>query len=165
MICEHWHAASWEAAIKAAESYFIRHNRRAAATRTLFRNCLSRFKPALHLLGARTLRRRSDTTNFVIEDAMIDLIQDISVGYRRKTDLLFFAAEARQLQVGLLAWDRNRSPGSGLLYEMLDLDERWTPPPRQPGWPDTGRIKMVALDPWAQVVRGRPGRPRKTPSI
>jgi hypothetical protein len=162
LICGGWHAANLETAIEAAERYFAHRDTRLPATRTQFYSCLSRFRPVLHLLGARTLRRRSVETRSDGFDSIVDIKADSSTGYSRKVDVLFFATEARQLQVGLLAWNKNRSQPSNLLDEMFELNgPAWTPPPRQPGWPDTGQIKRVALDPWIKIVRGRPGR-RKT---
>jgi hypothetical protein len=58
LICEDGAAASWERAIEATENY---HRREPGlpASRPLFRDCLSRFKPVLHLLAARTILERS----------------------------------------------------------------------------------------------------------
>jgi hypothetical protein len=167
LICANRHTASWERAIETAERYTARSNARSKkklpATRTLFRDCLTRFAPVLHLLGARTLRRNIRQEENAV-DNIIDLRPDQSVGYSRKTDLLFFVAEARALQQELRSWDRDRSPRSELLNkEMLDFGkECWIPPPREQGWPDRGRLKEFKIEPAIEPIRAAPGRPRKT---
>jgi hypothetical protein len=72
-ICESRQTASWEGAIQAAEQYCFRHNKKLPASRSRFRECLSRFKPVLHLLGARTLRRRPGRPLNGSPDEMIDV--------------------------------------------------------------------------------------------
>jgi len=152
--------ASWEDAIKAAEAYFARYNKNLAASRKLFRKCLSRFKPVLHLLGARTLRRGVSSASL---DRIVDMRSDPASGYFPSIDILFFAQEARMLQIALTVWNSRRAPSSEYLKEMLDLNGCWVPPPKQAGWPDnTGKIEYVALDPWIRIEKGPVGRPRKT---
>jgi hypothetical protein len=158
MICEAQQTASWEGAIQAAEQYTVHHNKKLPASRSRFRECLSRFKPVLHLLGASLLRRRPGQA-INGSDAIIDFAPDRP----RKADLLAFVAEAKELQDKLLAWERARVQGSGMLDELFDLSS-CPPTPQWLGWPDTARVKTVAIDPWIEIARGQRGRPRKIPS-
>lgn len=161
-------SASWEMAIKCAEQYIARFNvdrrrgkenrKDVPASRKLFRDCLPRFGPVLHLLGARTLRRRDNSADGI--DRIIDLKSDPVSDYLPTTDVLFFAQEARHLQVALMIWNSRRRHGSELLAGTFDLIDCWEPPTRQHGWPDTGQIKAVTIDPWIDIVRGRSGRPK-----
>ena len=162
--------ASWERAIALSERYTIRQKAKLPANRQLFWDCLAKFQPVLHLLGARALRR-PPTAPIRWVDRIVDLTPDMSVGYSRKIDLLFFAAEANALQEQLRTWDRGRDLvrtkcKANLLDErMFKLDATWNPPLRQPGWPDTGQLKNVLVEPEMMPKRGRAGRPKKSPSI
>jgi hypothetical protein len=170
LICMDFRIATWGQAIKAAERHVVRHQKRERSLRTQLRGCLSRFRPVLHLLGARTLRRRpTDPKPRYLVDTILDLRAAPAVGYSRKSDLLFFAKEAKSLHDGLVTWGLNRSTeyeqSQLLAAEMLTLaEECWNAPPREPDWPDTGRITHnAAIDPWIEFVK-KPGRPPKTPS-
>jgi hypothetical protein len=160
LICEGRRDASVEMAVQAAERYLNRYNLKnqtklASGDRTL-QTCVRKFKPVLHLLAARTLRRNRPSSN------LLDLEWVPSVGYTRKHDLLFFAQEAKAVREGLLAWDQERSERSEYLGEMFEIDDRWAAPPRQAGWPDTGTPRRALIEPDVKPVRKRPGRP-KTP--
>jgi hypothetical protein len=156
--------ASWDYAIETASNYSKKHRMRAT-TRALFRDCLAAFQPTLHLLGAATMRQ-SKRQKRNLENPVI-LISDPSSGYERGHDLLFFAAEARELQRDLRQWNARR-PGSSEYFsdEMFNLDDMWNPPPRLPAWPDTGRLKgsprvdAWTIDPKMKVVRKSAGRPK-----
>jgi hypothetical protein len=142
LICDDINTASWTKAVQIAEKLCISYNREHGtnlkANRSQYLECLAKFGPALHLLGARTMRRQDEGDGF---DRIIDLRSDPAVNYRRRDDLLFFVFEAKQFQLSLYWWDRGwdcrRSPVSQHLREMFEIDGSWTPPPRQPGWPDT----------------------------
>ena len=158
LICEGPRDASVEMAVRAAEKYLNRYNLKnktklASGDRTL-KTCVRKFKPVLHLLAARTLRRNWPSSN------VLDLAWVPSVGYTRKHDLLFFAQEAKAIREGLLAWDQERSDRSEYLGEMFEIDDRWAAPARQAGWPDTGTPKRALIQPDVRPVRKRPGRPK-----
>jgi hypothetical protein len=160
LICEAPRDTSVEMAVKTAEKYLNRYNRKnktklASGDRTL-QTCVRKFKPVLHLLAARTLRRNRPSSN------LLDLERVPSVGYTRKHDLLFFAQEAKTIREGLLAWDQGRSDRSEYLGKMFEIDDRWAAPARQAGWPDTGTPRRALIEPDVRPVRKRPGRP-KTP--
>jgi len=163
LICSNPSTASWQAAIEEAQTRTTRRKKGLPATEPLFRDCLKNFRPVLHLLGARTLRRPVLRPQGNIVDRIVDLTSDPSVGYSRDIDLLFFAAEANALQEHLRAWDQRRPQRSpNLNGRMFELDASWNPPPRQSGWPDTGRLKRRLLEPGFELKRPRPGRPLKT---
>jgi hypothetical protein len=169
LICDDIKTASWTKAIEISErlavSYTRKHRAKLKANRSQYTKCLTKFAPALHLLGARTMRHQVEGDGV---DRIIDLRSDPTVSYRRRDDLLFFVFEAKQLQLSLYwwdrGWDRNRSPRSENLREMFEIDEAWTPPPRQPGWPDTaGQLKRLRLDEGLKPAIKKVGRAAKTP--
>ena len=144
LICSNPSTASWQAAIEEAQTRTTSRNKGLPATEPLFRDCLKNFQPVLHLLGARFLRRPALRP----QGNIVDLTSDSSVGYSRNIDLLFFAAEANALQEHLRAWDQRRPQRSpNLDGRMFELDASWNPPPKQSGWPDTGRLKRRLLEP------------------
>jgi hypothetical protein len=172
LICTDPKSASWNMAISATGEHIVKYasknKRQMASAETLLKGCLGRFQPVLHLLGARTLRRspgrQKPTHKF---DRIFDPIWDLSTGYSRSTDLLFFAAEATLLQKELRFWDEHRGSkiarSEYLDERMFEFDDCWSPPPRQPGWPDTGRVKYGWVDTANMPKKGRAGRPKKNP--
>jgi hypothetical protein len=160
--------ASWEMAIQTASNYSKKHRVRST-TRTLLRDCLAAFKPALHLLGAATMRQSKRQKRNLANPVI--LFDDQTSGYEREHDLLFFAAEARELERDLRQWNAKRSGSSEYINsEMFDLDDGvWEPPMHLPVWPDTGRLKgskrieAATINPEMKVNRKPAGRP-KTPS-
>jgi hypothetical protein len=152
MVCSSRETASLEGAIQIAEQYTAHCNRKLPASRARFYECLSQFKPVLHLLGARTLRRQPGQVINVLGE-MVDFTPDPSA-YR--SDVLSFVGEAKDLQTRLRSWEKGRVQSGTMLDELFDLSQTV-----QPG---RGQVKKVALDPWIKIVKGRPGRPRKTPS-
>ena len=162
LICSNPGTASWQAAIEEAQTRTTSRKKGLPATEPLFRDCLKNFQPVLHLLGARVFRRPPGA-KLDKKGLSTYLTSDWSVEYSRKTDLLFFAAEANALQEHLRAWDRGRPLRSpNLDGRMFELDASWNPPPRQSGWLDTGRLKRHLLEPGFELKRPRPGRPLKT---
>jgi hypothetical protein len=132
------HAASWDMAIEVASKYFGRQYK----MRATLRDCLSRFQPALHLLGAATMRQSSKQKRDL--EHIVILIQDTWSQYSRQDDLLFFVAEAKELQADLISWNKDRSGQSDYINDMIEFSELWNPPARQPHWPDTGRLRGSA---------------------
>ena len=164
MICDDILGASWNKAIEIAEKMVASYNRlrgvSLAASRSQFADCLTRFAPALHLLGARTIRRQDAATTTA--DRIVDLVSVPSVDYLRRHDLLFFAQEAELLRKMLYVWDRCHTPRSQHIAELLELDITWAPPPRQPGWPAAaGKLKRLTIDTGLKPVVKKGGRPRK----
>jgi hypothetical protein len=165
LIREDPRTASWDMAIEIASNYFKKHRSRST-TRALFRDCLSNFQPALHLLGAATTRQSSRQERNL--ENVVLLISDPQSGYSREYDLLFFAAEAKELQGDLGRWNKERlgSPSEYINNDMFELDDFWNPPARLPAWPDTGRLKGSArieaalIDPEMKAERKRGGRPK-----
>jgi hypothetical protein len=171
MICDdhenQTNIASWKNAVdvtkKLVVSIKFRERRRLKANRSQYAECLTRFAPVLHLLAARTMRRQDEGDGL---DRIVDLMSDPAVNYRRQDDLLFFVFEAKQLQLELGLWDHgwntNRVQRSNYLREMFEFDGTWTPPVRQPGWPETaGRLKRLRLDEGMKPAPKKVGRPKK----
>jgi hypothetical protein len=161
LICSDRKTASWEGAIQFVEKFTA--GAKPLGNRTTFRDSLTRFQPALHFWGARRLRfdRFSD-----LEADIFGLLADDTVGYSAEIDLPFFIKEAATLQQQLRLWDRERSARSELLGDgMFECDFGWDAAPRQPGWPDTGKILIRRLNPEFMPVRRPRGRPKKTLSI
>jgi len=164
MICDDILGASWNRAIEIAEKMMTSYNKSRGvslpANRSQFADCLRRFAPVLHLLGARTIRRQ-DTAQ-TAADRIVDLTSVPSVGYLRRHDLLFFAQEAELLGKLLYVWDRCHAPRSQHIAELLEFDATWAPPTRQPGWPTApGELKRLAIDAGLKPVAKKGGRPRK----
>jgi hypothetical protein len=165
LACDNLKTASWRKAVELAEgltqSYNVKRGTRLPATRSQFSQCLTAFRPALHLLGARTLRRRGAARRDAV-DRILDLNPDPSVGYLAKHDLLFFLLEAKTLQAVLHEWDKGHSPRSQHLAEMFEIDGTWSPPPKQPEWPDrAGRLRRLLVDPDKRLTQRKGGRPPK----
>jgi hypothetical protein len=167
MICDDILGASWSKAIEITEKMVTAFNRSRRvslpANRSQFADCLKKFAPVLHLLGARTIRRQDTVPAGV--DRIVDLTSVPSVGYLRRHDLLYFAQEAELLRKMLYVWDRCHAPRSQHIARLFEFDDSWAPPPRQPGWPETaGRLKRLRLDEGLKSPPKKVGRPLKPPS-
>jgi hypothetical protein len=156
LICEDGDAANWERAIEAAENNF-RLEPKLPASRPLFRDCLSRFKPVLHLLAARTILGRSGPDI----ETVVKFTSLQSAGYSRGIDVQVFADQARALGVVLLHWDQGRPHRSQLLGEMFDMNGPWVPPARHSSWPRLKELRPLAVDPHLKPEIRRAGRPPK----
>jgi hypothetical protein len=145
--------ASWESAIQTTERYFARRNRKLAASRTRFHSCLSEFKPVLHLLGARTVRRDPARKTADTIDLAPTWVPgtDKADRHRRLVDVIKFVGEARDLQNKLSAWEEPR--GGAMLGELFDLSASYLP--------GFGRIKDVVHAPEFEITKSKGGRPRK----
>jgi hypothetical protein len=154
-ICKEGHGASWERAIKAAEI------RKVPGSRSSFFTALKAFKPVLHLLGARVILKRTGGLGDVETTVRFAGHPDPAVDYPRRTDVLVFAEQARLLQLALLWWDSKRPSKGRMFDEMFDLIGPWTPPPRQPQWPNRRRIRVIGLDrdiaADTQFIKRKPG--------
>jgi hypothetical protein len=158
-MCKEGHGASWERAIKAAEI------RKVPGSRSSFFEALKAFKPVLHLLGARVILKRTGGPGDLETTVRFAGHPDPAAGYTRRTDVLVFAAEARKLQTALLWWDSKRPAKGQMFDEMFDLIGPWTPPSRQPQWPNRLQIREIGLDrdiaTDSQIIKRRPGRKPK----
>jgi hypothetical protein len=163
-ICEEWHGASLERAIKAVEKQLVRQ----PGSRSSFFEELKAFKPVLHLLGTRAILKRTGLPGDLESIVQFAGHPDPSVDYARRTDVLMFAAEARKFHFALLVWDAKRPTGGQLLDEMFDLIGPWIPPPSQPQWPKTLKFRGIGLDDEIikdpQFIKRRPGKKPKSQS-
>lgn len=147
LTCGHESLASWNNAIKVAKAVWAQDR---CGSRTQIWSARSQFLSVAHLWGAWSIRRGRFFTK-------------PDVGYDGWTDFQFFLAEAEILRDWGQHWrQRRRKAEPPLPPDVHQVPDDWHPPERQPGWPQTGMIPLMALSD-SLLARLRPaGRPRKT---
>jgi hypothetical protein len=140
--------ASWENAIKLAQPIAVKAE--AASSRAKLQAARARFLSVAHLWGAWCIRERRFESR-------------PDVGYDGWIDFQFFLAEAEILREWGQSWratrDKSKPP---LPPEVWRVPESWSPPEPQPGWPPTGRIPDLVVEPHLLKGLRRAGRPRSS---
>ena len=139
--------ASWENAIKIYKRSARRARLRGA--RTVLLRDRSRFLSVAHLWGAWSIRKGQFSLR-------------LAVGYDGYADFQSFLTEAEILRNFGQNWQSPRAKSKPPLPpEVWQVPNDWSPPTRQPGWPQTGMIPDLAL-PDDLVASLKPaGRPHK----
>jgi hypothetical protein len=139
--------ASWENAIRLAKPIAARAG--ASGSRAKLQAARARFLCVAHLWGAWCIREGRFESR-------------PNVGYDYWADLQFFLAEAEILREWGQSWraprDKARPP---LPPEVWRVPEGWSPPEPEPGWPATGRIPVLTLEPDLLTRLRKTGRPRR----
>jgi hypothetical protein len=138
---------SWNNAVRIAELTATRAN--ASGSRSAHWDARRRFLSVAHLWGAWSIR-----------EGRFDARPD--VGYDGYADFQSFLTEAEILRGWAQTWQPPRSKSKPLLpADVWHVPENWTPPMRQRGWPDTGKVPVLRL-PEDLLAELKPaGRPRK----
>ena len=139
--------ASWQNATRVAER--MAATAKVAGSRSPFYEARRRYLSVAHLWAALCIRERR--------------FSDIpEVGYDGWADFQSFLAEAEILRHWGQTWRPPRAksePPLPIIVWQVPAD--WSPPERQPGWPDTGRVSALTIDAaYLDDIRP-PGRPRK----
>ena len=147
LICSHPQIASWDSAISIVEDVSFGDGLNIG--RATLRADLSKMRGVLHLWGALAIRS-------------YQFLPDPDAGYGQLEDLAAFMSEAMALLQQLCLWrDGRNQPDTLLAGDAFGPWTGWQPHEPWPGWPDTGRLYFVSLDPTVRSpVRRPPGRPR-----
>jgi hypothetical protein len=137
--------ASWSNAIKIAENTAAR----CSGSRTSLWNARRTFLSVAHLWGAWCIRERR-------------FAEYPEVGYDGSADFQSFLAEAEILRHWGQTWRAPRAKSEPPLPpDVWCIPENWEPPPRRPGWPNTGRIPYLTISQEFLAELKRSGRPRQ----
>lgn len=139
--------ASWDNAVKIFESAASRS--KSSGSRSHLLEEKSRFLSVAHLWGAWSIR-----------EGRFEAHRE--VGYLGRHDFQSFLNETEILREWGQTWRPSRAKSRPPLPpDVWRVPDSWSPPNRQPGWPDTGTIHSMTLP--ADLLAGlKPaGRPRK----
>lgn len=142
--------ASWANAQRIAE--LVTREHRIPGSPTSMYKLRGPMMTVAHLWGAWCLREGRWTT-------------DPDVGYDGWHDVQSFIAEAEAFRVWGQTWRQSRAKSKPPLpQDAWETPPTWAPPKRQPGWPRTGGIPDIGIDPDLICRAGiRPsGRPQKS---
>jgi hypothetical protein len=139
--------ASWENSVRiykvAASHAGIK------GSRSGLREDMRRFRSVAHLWAAWTIR-----------DGKFGIRPEL--GYDGWLDFQFFLAEAEILRDFGQWWCPPRAKGKPPLGpDVWRVHDGWEPPVRQPGWPNTGMIPVMALPNDLTMGLSRPGCPHR----
>jgi hypothetical protein len=139
--------ASWENAIKIYEMSAKRAG--VSGTRTDLHERRMRFLAVAHLWAAWSIRGEKLNNHPEVE-------------YDHWTDFQYFLAEAEILRDFGQTWRQSRAKAEPpLRAEVWRAPLDWKPPPRRPGWPNTGMIPDLGLPDELMTGLKPAGRPRR----
>jgi hypothetical protein len=145
--CTNHPLASWNNALRIVERAASRT--KASGSRTALWEARSRFLTVAHLWGAWSIREGK-------------FEQRLEVGYDGYADFQSFLAEAEILRDWGQNWcPRRRRSKTPLPADVWRVPDDWSPLPRQPGWPETGKVPYLALPAELLANLKRAGRPRE----
>ena len=139
--------ASWNNAVKIAE--LVARRTKSSGTRSHLWRERSQFLSVAHLWAAWCIRGGR-------------FEEYPEVGYHGHDDFQSFLTEAEILRQWGQTWRPSRTKSTPPLpSDVWSVPDSWTPPNRQPGWPNTGMIPGMTL-PADLLAKLRPaGRPRE----
>jgi hypothetical protein len=148
-----WHTAlccvlaSWNNVIRIAELTATRAN--ASGSRSALWDARRRFLSVAHLWGAWSIRKGRFETRPEVE-------------YDGVADFQSFLTEAEILRQWGQRWRPPRPRSKPFLPPCVwQVPANWEPLPRQPGWPDTGKVPVFTLPEGLLAGLKPAGRPRK----